>query len=344
MNYYLKRGLQALFTLWAVLTITFVLTRWMPGGPVDFLRAQMIAGNVGPASGEVTVQDPAGSEQFDDLARRYVNVVPSAPIHEQYFTWMKATLTGDLGRSISFSKPVEAVVVPAIPWTLFLGTVGIITSFVVRVVIGAVLAYREGSWLDFGGSTALLWIQSVPFFLIGLGLLYVTAYQWGWFPLGGRVNPDATPGINWPYVAGVLNHAALPVFSLAMASFGSGAIAMRANSIQELGKDYLRVAQLRGINLRRVTTLYVARNAILPMYTGMLIQLGYIFSGAILIETIFNYKGLGFYLFRGIQARDYPLMMAVFILITVSIVIAMFVADVTYGWVDPRVKRDSESY
>jgi len=88
----------------------------------------------------------------------------------------------------------------------------------------------------------------------------------------------------------------------------------------------------------------VARNAILPMYTGMLIQLGYIFSGAILIETIFNYKGLGFYLFRGIQARDYPLMMAVFILITISIVIAMFVADVTYGWVDPRVKRDSESY
>jgi len=345
MNYYLKRGLQSVFTLWAVLTITFALTRWMPGGPLDFIRAQMIAGNLGAAGGDPEVTGNAQQlEQFNELAKTYINVVPSAPLHEQYITWMKSTLSGDFGRSIWFNKPVEKVVIPAIPWTLFLGTVGIVTSFITRVVVGSVLAYREGSWFDFGGTTALLWVQSIPFFLIGIALLYVTGYQWEWFPIAGRINPDATPGINWPFISGVLNHAVLPVFSLAMASFGAGAIAMRANSIQELGKDYLRVAKLRGVNSRRITTLYVARNAILPMYTQMLIQIGYILSGSILIESIFQYKGLGFYLFTGIQARDYPLMMAIFLLLSVMIVITMFLADVTYSWVDPRVKRGSEAY
>jgi peptide/nickel transport system permease protein len=345
MDYYIKRAFQAIFTFWAVLTITFALTRWMPGGPLDFIRAQMIAGSLGAAGGQAEVTGNAQQlEQFNELAETYINVTPNAPLHEQYLNWMQATLSGDFGRSIWFNKPVEEVVIPAIPWTLFLGTVGIITSFVTRVVIGAVLAYREGSRLDFGGTTALLWVQSVPYFLIGIALLYVTAYQFGWFPLAGRVNPEVTPGINWPYISGVLNHAFLPVFSLAMASFGAGAIAMRANSIQELGKDYLRVANLRGIDSRRITTLYVARNAILPMYTQMLIQIGYIFSGSILIESIFQYKGLGFYLFRGIQARDYPLMMAIFLLLSVTIVVAMFLADMTYGWIDPRVKRSSEAY
>jgi peptide/nickel transport system permease protein len=345
MDYYIKRAFQAIFTFWAVLTITFALTRWMPGGPLDFIRAQMIAGSLGAAGGQAEVTGNAQQlEQFNELAETYINVTPNAPLHEQYLNWMQATLSGDFGRSIWFNKPVEEVVIPAIPWTLFLGTVGIITSFVTRVVIGAVLAYREGSRLDFGGTTALLWVQSVPYFLIGIALLYVTAYQFGWFPLAGRVNPEVTPGINWPYISGVLNHGLLPLFWLALASLGAGSISMRGNSIQELGKDYLRVAKLRGIDSRRVTTLYVARNAILPMYTQMLIQIGYIFSGSILIESIFQYKGLGFYLFRGIQARDYPLMMAIFLLLSVTIVVAMFLADMTYGWIDPRVKRSSEAY
>ena len=345
MNYYVERTLQAVFTVWAVLTITFVLTRWMPGGPLDFIRAQMIAGNLGAAGGggEIT-GSPEQLEQFNEIAKAYVNIVPSAPLHEQYIEYTRSILTGDLGRSIWFNKPVEDVLIPAIPWTLFLGSVSVLISFVTRVVIGAALAYKEGSWFDIGSTTALLWAHSVPFFLVGIILLYLTAYQWGWFPIAGRINPAAEPGLNWPFVAGVLEHAALPVISLAWASFGAGAIAMRANSIQVLGEDYLRVANLRGVALKRIATLYVARNAILPMYTSMLIQLGYIFAGSVFIESIFQYHGVGFYIFRGIQARDYPLMMGGFLMITITLVIAMFIADLTYGMVDPRVKRDQEAY
>jgi peptide/nickel transport system permease protein len=344
MNYYVERSLQALFTVWAVLTITFVLTRWMPGGPLDFIRAAMVAGDLGPTGGGQITGSTERLQQFDELAKAYVNIAPSAPLHEQYFTWLTQTLQGDMGRSVWFNEPVEDILVPAIPWTVFLGAVSVLISFVTRVVIGAALAYREGSWFDIGSTTALLWAHSIPFFLVGIILLYLTAYQWSVFPTGGRLNPAVDPGLNWPFISGVLNYAFLPVVSLAWASFGAGAIAMRANSIQVLGEDYLRVANLRGIATKRIATLYVARNAILPMYTQMLIQLGYIFAGSIFIESIFNYKGVGFYIFRAIQARDYPLMMGGFILITVTLVIALYVADLTYGMIDPRVKRDSEAY
>jgi len=343
-RYYLKRALQSVFTFWAVLTITFALIKWMPGGPLDFLRAQFISGDVGVGGGAEVTGNVNDLDQFNDIALDYLNIRPGDPLHIQYWTWLSSTLSGDLGYSIAFNTPVEEVIIPAIPWTLFLGTIGLLISFVSRVVIGSLLAYREGSQLDFVGTTVLLWMHSIPFFLVALVLLYIASFQLGWFPIAGRINAQAEPGLNWPFVSGLLNHAALPVISLAWASFGAGAIAMRANSVQILGEDYLRVAKLRGIELRRLSTLYVARNAILPIYNQLLIQLGFIFAGSLFIEVIFQYKGIGFYLWRGIQARDTALMMAAFILITASVVLAMFIADVTYGVIDPRVKRDSEAY
>ena len=344
MNYYVKRTLQAVFTFWAVLTLTFVMVRWMPGGPLDFIRAAMVAGNLGPGGGGSISGSPQRIQEFNEIAELYVNVRPDAPLHEQYFNWFADVLRGDLGRSVWFNEPVRDILIPAIPWTVFLGAISVLISFVSRVLIGAALAYREGTRFDIGVTTGLMWVHSVPFFLVGVILLYLTAYQWELFPIAGRLDTSAEPGLNWSFISGVLHYAALPVISLAWASFGSGAIAMRANSIQVLGEDYLRVAQLRGISTRRVATLYVARNAILPMYTNMLIQIGFIFAGSIFIESIFQYKGIGFYIFRGIQARDYPLMMGGFLLIAATLVITLYIADLTYGMIDPRIKRDAEAY
>ncbi|MFB6120832.1 MAG: ABC transporter permease [Halobacteriaceae archaeon] len=339
MNYYAKRIGQTLFTIWAVLTITFVLIRFMPGGPLDYLRAQVIAGNIGQGSSSGLQGSTDQLAAFNRLAELYINIDPDKPIHEQYIQYMSQLAQGDLGQSIYFTAPVENVLLPAIPWTVFLGTIAVFISFVSRVVVGAALAYKEGTRFDAGGTTALVWGHSLPFYIIGILLLYVFGYQWGWFPTSGRYNADAVAGLNWPFISGILNHAALPVAALAWASFGAGAIAMRANAIQVLGEDYVRTAKLRGIGSRRITILYVARNAILPMYTGMLIQIGFIFAGSIILERIFVYRGVGWYMFRAIQADDYPLMMGGFILITVTVAIAMLVADLTYGIVDPRVSR-----
>ncbi|MCU4975476.1 ABC transporter permease [Halobacteria archaeon AArc-m2/3/4] len=341
MNYYVKRVLQSLFTIWAVLTITFVLIRWMPGGPLDYLMAQFVQGNLGPSGTGVDTQERIAA--FERMAEVYINFDPTAPLYVQYFEYVGDVLTGNLGRSIWYQQPVEEVLFPAIPWTVFIGAVAIFISFISRVIVGAALAYKEGSKLDIGGTTLLIWGHSIPFYVVAILLLYTFGYQFGWFPVSGRYNPDPPAGLNWPFIAGILHHAALPMVALAWASFGAGAIAMRANAIQILGEDYLRAAKLRGITSKRITLLYVARNAILPMYTQMLIQVGFIFSGSIILEMVFEYRGVGWYMFQAIQNNDYPLMMGCFLLITVTIAIAMLVADLTYGLVDPRVRRGESS-
>lgn len=347
MNYYVKRTLQALFTVWATLTFTFALTRYMPGGPLDFIRAQLALGNLGPGgSSGGGGANSVNMEQFSQLAQQYVNIDPTKPVYIQYMNYMSHLLQGDLGQSIWYGKPVSDVLFPAIPWTVFLGSIAVTVSFTTRVVIGALLAYVEGSKFDLGGTTALIWGHSIPFYIIAIVLIYVFAYQYGLFPISGRVNPNTTPGLNIPFIRGILWHAALPIVSLVWVSFGQGALAMRANSIQVLGEDYLRAARLRGIDTDRIALLYVGRNAILPMYTQMLIQIAFVFAGSVYLESIFAYPGVGYYLFQGIQARDYPLMMGAFILITVTVVIAMYVADLTYSFLDPRIKQGeaSEAY
>jgi len=302
----------------------------------------MALGNLGPGSGGGN-SGSVDMNQFATLAQQYVNIDPTAPTHVQYYNYMTRLLTGDLGQSIWYGEPVADVLFPAIPWTVFLGSIAVTVSFTTRVVIGALLAYIEGSKLDLGGTTALIWGHSVPFYIIAILLVYVFGYQYSWFPIAGRVDPNTVPGFNLSFVQGVLWHATLPVIALVWVSFGQGALAMRANSIQVLGEDYLRAARLRGIKTDRIALLYVARNAILPMYTQMLIQIGFVFAGSVYLESIFQYPGVGFYLFKGIQARDYPLMMGGFILITITVVIAMYFADLTYSFLDPRIKQGEKS-
>lgn len=338
MLWYLKRTGQAIFTAWAVITISFAIIRWMPGGPLDYIRAQLIAGAGLGGGGDIT-GDPRQIERINRMAELYINVNPDDPLHIQYINYMTALAQGDLGTSVWYTQPVSDILGPAIPWTIFIGVIGAFISFVSLVVCGALLAYYEGSNLDFGGTTGLIWVNSTPYHIGAILMLFLFAFQLGWFPSGGRWSHQTVPGINPEFVFDVIEHAALPVISMAWATFGAGALAMRGNAIQVLGSDYMRVGELRGLSTRRLTLRYVARNAILPMYTQLLIGIGFMFGGAVILETIFQYPGVGYYMYRGIQARDYPLMMGAFILITLAVVIALFIADLTYGIIDPRVKR-----
>lgn len=340
MLYYIKRASQAVFTAWAVITISFVLVRWMPGGPLDYIRAQIVSGGTGlGGGGGGGGGDPQQIERMNELAELYVNINPDEPLYIQYIDYMGAIFQGDLGHSIWYSEPVSEILGPAIPWTIFIGVVGAFISFVSMIVCGSLLAYYEGSNLDFGGTTGLIWLNSTPYHIGAILMLFFFGYQLSLFPTAGHWSHTTTPGINPNFVMDVMHHAALPVISMAWATFGAGALALRANAVQVLGTDYLRVGQLRGLSTRRLSLRYVARNAILPMYTELLIGIGFMFGGAIILETIFQYPGVGYYMYRGIQARDYPLMMGAFILITLAVVIALFVADLTYGIIDPRVKR-----
>lgn len=322
---------QAAFTVWAVITISFVAIRLMPGNPMSALLVRYEQQGMTPTRAR-------------DLVELQLSVDPDRPIPIAYVEYLGNTLNGNLGESLYHGEPVLAVLAQGLPWTLFVLSWSIFISFFIGISVGALMAYWEGGKLDVGLTSWAVLMGSIPFYVLAVLLLIFGAYEWGIFPTGGRQPTGVEAGLNLEYVTGIMYHAALPVFSLLVAS-GIASLGMRGNSIRVLGSDYLRVARLRGLSDFTISTQYVARNAVLPMYTSLLIGIGEMFGGSIVLEYVFNYRGLGLLLYEAFNQRDYPLMMGGFVLITIAVVIALLIADMTYSWIDPRAGgQASESY
>lgn len=332
MNYYVERTLRGLVTLVLVITITFVITRLMPGGPADAMRAQ------------IRQQNPSlTGQEVDQRVQAFIGIAPDDPMFVQYFDYLTQTLQGDLGESTSYGQPVAEIYAEAIPWTVFILGTSLLITFAISITLGALLAYWEGGRFDSVMSTVSITLNSVPYYIGALVLIAVFATTFDLFPASGRSSLDTTAGFNLPFILDVLHHGALPMLSVIITGFGIQALAMRSNSIRILGEDYIRVARLRMLPTNRIANNYVARNAILPIYTGFIIQIGFIFGGSIILEEIFRYPGVGFYFFNAINARDYPLMMGGFLIIAVAVVIAVLIADLTYGLIDPRANLGDDS-
>jgi peptide/nickel transport system permease protein len=313
--------------------------RLLPGGPTQAIKNQLLSQAV--EQGRTINED-----RIERLLELYVNVDPNKPIHLAYIDYMSSiVLELDFGRSITYNEPVFDILFRAMPWSVFVSIYGLLLGFSSNVILGSMMAYKEGSIFDkFFTSVAVL-TTSIPYYVGAILMLSYLAFQWGLFPTGGRFNQATTPGLNYPFMAGVLQHGALPILAGFIVGFGGGALGMRGNSIRVLGEDYLRVARLRGIGKTRLYTRYVARNAILPMYTGLMIGIAGIFSSGVIMERIFTYPGVGWYTFDALLKRDYPLLMGSFIFYTTITVIGIMIADMTYGIVDPRASSgDKESY
>ena len=341
MNYYVRRIGQAVLTLFVVITVTFVMYRLMPGGPVDVMRAKLMSGG-----GLGFEQSSRSIEQVNRLVEIYTNVEPDVPIHIAYLQYLESIfLHLDFGRSIFMNEPVFDVLFRAMPWSVFVSVYGLLTGITMTIVIGALMAYKEGTRFDKAMTSIIIVMHSVPYYVGALLMLSFFAYGLGWFPTGGRMNPATTPGLNVPFMLGVAHHAALPIATGFILGFGGGALGMRGNSIRIIGDDFVRVAKLRGIGGNRIATRYIGRNAILPMYTGFMMSIASIFGSSIIMETIFRYPGVGWYTFDALMNRDYPLLMGAFIFFTTITIIGILLADFTYGLVDPRVSESGkESY
>ncbi|WP_411965907.1 ABC transporter permease [Haloferax sp. YSMS24] len=323
-NYYVRRTARVFATIFAVATLTFGLIRLLPGGPFTQLRAQLLRQGV-PAS------------EVDARIANLQNINPNAPLWQQYLDYMGSVAQGNFGESISLGEPVALVIAEAVPWTVFVVLVSTILMFAFGIFLGSLQAYWEGSRFDKGFSGLSIALMSIPFYVVAVISLYVFAYQWGWLPTAGTVGASVEKELSIPFLLSALEHSILPIFSYTIGGIGGQALAMRGNSIQVLGNDYVRVARLRGLADRRIATRYVARNAILPMYTGFLLLLGFRLSGTVILEQIFSYTGLGYYMFAALKSNDYPLMMATFLVITVALIVGVYVADLTYSKIDPRI-------
>ncbi|MDS0300635.1 ABC transporter permease [Halogeometricum sp. S1BR25-6] len=336
-NYLAKRFGQAILTLVATVTLSFVLYHAMPGSPTESLKNVILSQQAGTGGSTVNL------ERLNRLVALYTNVQPDQPLYIQFYQYFSSIIfEQDLGTSIYENKPVTALIFERVPWSMFISVYAMVVGYSLSIVIGAVMAFKEKSRFDSVSSVVLIGLNSVPYYIVGILLIYFFAIQMSWFPYGGRVSSSVTAGFNVPFMRSIVMHAALPILSMSMLGLG-GALTMRGNSVRVLGEDYLRVAKLRGLRGSRIATQYVGRNAILPMYTQFMIGIAGVFSSAVIVEQIFSYPGVGLLMYNAIQTQDYPLLMGSLIIFTTVTVVAIFIADLTYGFVDPRISAGADN-
>lgn len=328
MVYFARRIGFFFMTLWAAVTLNFIIPRLQPGDPAEAIVRRI--------SGQGRTVDP---EQVRAV-RLMLGVGTNQSIFEQYVSYLGSLFRGEFGVSYSyFPYTVTHMIGETLPWTVVLVGVTQILGFVIGTLVGAWAAWRRNSGFDSIVSLGSTFIGTLPFFWIALVLLYVFAFKLGWFPEAGGFSGRAEPGWNWPFIKSAITHSILPASALLLTAPIGWIMGMRNNMVQILGDDYTRLAKAKGLSQRRIALWYGARVAVLPNVTGFALSLGGILGGSLLVETIFSYPGMGQLMFEALTNRDYPLMQMLFLLTVVGVLIANLVADLLYGWLDPRVRR-----
>ena len=325
MRFVLRRLGFFVLTLWVALTLNFVLPRLMPGNPALAIIGKFKSGISPQAVKVLEAQFGVGTHQ---------NVVA------QYFAYLGNVATLRFGTSLTYQPgaSVGRIVLDAIPWTL--GLVGLTTvlAFVLGTGIGIVAAWRRGSLLDSIMPPIFVILTVVPYFWLGLVLILYVGVKLRLVPYFFSYTYTLTPAFTPSFIGNVLEHAILPAFTLLITTIGTWILTMRNTMITTLSEDYVRMGRAKGLPSHRIMLDYAARNAILPNLTGFAMSLGFVVSGAILIEYVFNYPGIGFMLLQAVQGEDYPLMQALFLLITVAVLVAILIADIATALLDPRTR------
>jgi peptide/nickel transport system permease protein len=323
MKYLLRHLGLYLVAIWVSLTLNFLLPRTMPGNPVTALIGRM-HGKFSP-------------EQIEALKKAYG--FTNAPVLEQYFAYLSHVLTGDFGLSISaYPAKVSAIISTALMWTVLLGIVTLLVGFVLGTALGVIVAWRRGGILDSVLPSLFNFIGSFPYFFLAMLALFLLGFLLKWFPMSHAYSDYLSPGWTWAFVGSVAFHLVLPAGTVILISVGGWLISMRSTMIAVLAEDYITMAEAKGLPQWQVMFQYAMRNAILPNFTQFGMSIGFILGGQILTEIVFSYPGLGFYLVRAVTAHDYPLMQALFLMITLAILIANFIVDLLYVRLDPRVR------
>jgi len=302
--------------LLAVSLLTFILLRLTPGDPID------------------AYVDPNVPMSPADLAELRVRLGLDRPLPVQYLAWLKEALTGNLGYSIKrFDQPVLDLVLSRIGPTLLLMGSAILIAIVAGVAIGVVSAVRRNSLLDISFSVFALAGISSPAFLSALIGLYIFSVRLHWMPSGGML----TPGADFS-VVDLLRHLILPASLLAIAQAALIARYMRASLLEVLNQDYVRTARAKGVYEFWVIAKHALRNALLPVVTLIGSTIGLAIGGAIFIESVFNWPGMGLLLVDAVGARDYPVIMGATLVIGACVIIVNLLTDITYAVIDPRIK------
>ena len=333
-NYVLRKIIKALATSWAVVTFTFFLIRLLPGNPVEQYTNQL-----------VTTYGIPYNEALDQ-ARALFSIDLNRPLLLQYFEFVGNLLQGDMGNSIlSPGTPVVDILLQWLPWTIFSVGTGLILAFSVGVVLGLLMAYHRESLFDHILTLYASLMTSVPNYLFAIAVIVLLGARWQIIPIAemrGVLSPGIQPELSWVFIKDALYHASLPISIYFLTGMGGWMLTMKSSTIGVLEEDYVTISRAKGLKDGRILTAYVGRNASLPIFTQLTIAIGFVVGGSVIIESLFQYRGLGYTLLQSVNRRDYTLMQGGFLLLTFSIIFANLMADILYSWIDPRIRLDSK--
>jgi len=324
MRFVLRRLGFFVITLWAAITLNFLIPRLMPGNPAEAMMGQY-RGRINPQALHA-LEIAFGVNNHESLLR-------------SYFTYFGNVFRGRFGVSLTFfPDQVTHEVLQALPWTLALVGVTTVLAFALGTLIGLLAAWRRGGTLDSLMPPIFVITSSFPYFWLAMLAIWLFAIKLHWLPASNGYSITDNVGWTSTFAYDAFKHAILPALTILITSIGAWILTMRNNTITVLTEDYVRMARAKGLKPWRIMWTYAGRNAILPNLTGFAMSLGFVVAGAILVEFVFNYPGVGWMFLHSVESEDYALMQGLFLLITVTVLTAILAADVATVILDPRTR------
>jgi peptide/nickel transport system permease protein len=331
-GYFVRRIGMFFLVIFVAASFNFFIPRLAPGNPIGAITSRMAQASAGIENGQA---------MFEAYRKRFGL---DEPLYIQYAKYMWNTMHLDFGESLSaYPAEVSDIIRPAIGWSLGLIGVSVLITFALGVTIGALLAWK-GTPRVVKAVLPITMIGGVlPYYLLAMLLLYIFAFSARMLPMSGAYDSGVRAGLSWPYINSVARHAVLPALSIILTSVGGWALTMRGLMVATIGEDYMLLAEAKGLPRSRILWWYAVRNAIPPQLMHLGIALGYVVSGAILVEIVFSYPGLGYQLYQAIVNSDYTVIQGITLLLAMSVGLAVLIIDLIYPRLDPRVTYVAES-
>lgn len=332
LSYFVRRIGMFLLVIFVAASFNFLIPRLAPGNPIGAITSRMAQASAGIENGQAMFEAYRKRFGMDD------------PLYIQYARHMGNTLRFDFGESLSaYPAQVWDIIGPAIGWSISLIGVSVIITFALGVTIGALLAWKGTPQLVKSLLPMTMIGGVLPYYLLAILLLYIFAFTTKLLPMKGAVDSGLVRGLNWPFIQSAIEHAILPALSIILTSVGGWALTMRSLMVNTIGEDYMLLAEAKGLRRGRILWWYAVRNAIPPQLAHLAIALGYVVSGAILVEIVFSYPGLGYQLYQSIVNSDYTVIQGITFILALSVGLSVLIIDLIYPRLDPRVTYVTES-
>ncbi len=331
-TYFVRRIGMFFLVIFVAASFNFFIPRLAPGNPIGAITSRMSQASAGIENGQA---------MFEAYRKRFGL---DEPLYVQYAKYMWNTIRFDFGQSLSaYPADVSEIIRPAIGWSMGLIGTSVVLTFGLGITIGALLAWKGTPKLVRALLPVTLIGGVLPYYLLAMLLLYVFAFTSRVLPMSGAYDSGTRIELSWPYITNIARHAVLPALSIMLTSLGTWALTMRGLMVNSIGEDYMLLADAKGLPKWRILWWYSVRNAIPPQVTHLGIALGYVVSGAILVEIVFSYPGLGYQLYQSIVNSDYTVIQGITLILAISVGLGVLLIDLIYPRLDPRVTYVAES-